>query len=106
MSEYPCPLESDYNPQIIEKLSKKDDYEVTEKGVRHKTEPIEISYNLMFGDVRDAVDFVHIYGALKTKTCQNLSRYVVKDPKLPLLLNRMREHNGNKVFLATNSDYE
>ena len=37
---------------------------------------------------------------------KNMQRYVVKDPKLPLLLNRMREHNGNKVFLATNSDYE
>jgi len=91
---------------MIDLYESLDDYEVTEKGVRHRTEPIEISYNLMFGDVRDAVDFVHIYGALKSKTCQNLSRYVVKDPKLPLLLNRMREHNGNKVFLATNSDYE
>ena len=79
---------------------------MTETGVKHRTEPIAISYNLMFGDVRDAVDYVHIYGALKSKTCQNLSRYVVKDPKLPLLLNRMREQTDNKVFLATNSDYE
>jgi len=88
------------------KSKNKDDYEVTETGVKHRTEPIAISYNLMFGDVRDAVDYVHIYGALKSKTCQNLSRYVVKDPKLPLLLNRMREQTDNKVFLATNSDYE
>jgi 5'-nucleotidase len=59
----------------------------------------------MFGDVREAVDFIHIYGNLKQKTVENLTKYVVKDPKLPLLLNRMREQNGSKVFLATNSDY-
>lgn len=91
---------------MIDLYESLDDYVVTETGVKHKTEPIAISYNLMFGDVRDAVDYVHIYGALKSKTCQNLSRYVVKDPKLPLLLNRMREQTDNKVFLATNSDYE
>ena len=53
-----------------------------------------------------AVDFVHIYGDLKPKTVQNLPKYVVRDSKLPLLLNRMRENNDKKVFLATNSDYE
>ena len=91
---------------MIDMYEKLDHYEVLERGVKHKSEPIEITYNLMFGDVREAVDFVHIYGSLKQKTVENLSRYVVKDPKLPLLLNRMREQNDNKVFLATNSEYE
>lgn len=76
------------------------------KGVKHQSEPIEVTYQLMFADVREAVDHVHIYGDLKKKTVENLPRYVVKDPKLPLLLNRMRLQNNNKVFLATNSDYE
>ena len=67
---------------------------VNTEGVRHKSEPIAISYNLMFGDVRDAVDFVHIYGALKSKTCQNLQRYVVK-ARLFLVENRALKSDGN-----------
>uniref|UniRef100_A0A8B9JAL9 5'-nucleotidase, cytosolic IIb n=1 Tax=Astyanax mexicanus TaxID=7994 RepID=A0A8B9JAL9_ASTMX len=43
-------------------------------------------------------------GTLKEKTVENLEKYVVKDPKLPLLLSRMNE--VSKVFLATNSDYK
>lgn len=68
-------------------------------------------------------------GSLKEKTVENLEKYVVKDvsyaltctfagalanlmflflssnqPKLPLLLSRMKE--VAKVFLATNSDYK
>lgn len=90
---------------MIDMYEKLSEYDVLEKGIKHKSEPIEITYNLMFGDVREAVDYVHIYGSLKRKTVENLNRYVVKDPKLPLLLNRMREQNKSKVFLATNSDY-
>ncbi|NXF93560.1 5NTC nucleotidase, partial [Eubucco bourcierii] len=43
-------------------------------------------------------------GCLKEKTLQNLEKYVVKDPRVPLLLSRMKE--VGKVFLATNSDYD
>jgi len=42
-------------------------------------------------------------GELKSKTVENLDKYVVKEPKLPLLLDRMRAHG--KVFLVTNSDF-
>ncbi|XP_027763395.1 cytosolic purine 5'-nucleotidase-like isoform X6 [Empidonax traillii] len=42
-------------------------------------------------------------GCLKEKTLENLEKYVVKDPRVPLLLSRMKE--VGKVFLATNSDY-
>uniref|UniRef100_A0A672GV77 Cytosolic purine 5'-nucleotidase n=1 Tax=Salarias fasciatus TaxID=181472 RepID=A0A672GV77_SALFA len=63
-----------------------------------------MSYRSMFQDVRDAVDWVHFKGSLKEKTVENLEKYVVKDPKLPLLLSRMNE--VAKVFLATNSDYK
>ncbi|NXU59853.1 5NTC nucleotidase, partial [Turnix velox] len=44
-----------------------------------------------------------LQGCLKEKTLENLEKYVVKDPRVPLLLSRMRE--VGKVFLATNSDY-
>uniref|UniRef100_A0AAX7TBI1 Cytosolic purine 5'-nucleotidase n=1 Tax=Astatotilapia calliptera TaxID=8154 RepID=A0AAX7TBI1_ASTCA len=63
-----------------------------------------MSYKSMFQDVRDAVDWVHFKGSLKEKTVENLEKYVVKDPKLPLLLSRMNE--VSKVFLVTNSDYK
>ncbi|XP_062375935.1 5'-nucleotidase, cytosolic IIa isoform X2 [Sardina pilchardus] len=63
-----------------------------------------MSYKSMFQDVRDAVDWVHFKGSLKEKTVENLEKYVVKEPKLPLLLSRMNE--VSKVFLVTNSDYK
>ncbi|KFQ70521.1 Cytosolic purine 5'-nucleotidase, partial [Phaethon lepturus] len=44
-----------------------------------------------------------LQGCLKEKTLENLEKYVVKDPRVPLLLRRMKE--VGKVFLATNSDY-
>ncbi|CAG5077316.1 Oidioi.mRNA.OKI2018_I69.PAR.g8681.t3.cds [Oikopleura dioica] len=91
---------------MIDMYQKLEDYDQTEKGFKHRQEQIEITYNLIFNDVREAVDYVHIYGDLKPKTVANLAKYVVRDAKLPLLLNRMRENNDKKVFLATNSDYE
>ncbi|XP_064897260.1 cytosolic purine 5'-nucleotidase-like isoform X2 [Columba livia] len=60
-------------------------------------------YINMFQDVREAMDSVHLSGCLKEKTLENLEKYVVKDPRVPLLLSRMKE--VGKVFLATNSDY-
>ncbi|NXP72012.1 5NTC nucleotidase, partial [Ramphastos sulfuratus] len=63
-----------------------------------------MSFQSMFQDVREAMDHVHLSGCLKEKTLQNLEKYVVKDPRVPLLLSRMKE--AGKVFLATNSDYD
>lgn len=34
----------------------------------------------------------------------NVEKYIDRDERLPLLLDRMRE-NGKKVFLLTNSEY-
>ncbi|XP_059823190.1 cytosolic purine 5'-nucleotidase-like isoform X4 [Hypanus sabinus] len=62
-----------------------------------------MSYRNMFQDVRDTMDFVHDSGILKKETLGNLEKYVLKDPRLPLLLGRMKE--VGKIFLATNSDY-
>ncbi|NXT93938.1 5NTC nucleotidase, partial [Anhinga rufa] len=62
-----------------------------------------MSFRSMFQDVREAMDHIHLSGCLKKKTLENLEKYVVKDPRVPLLLSRMKE--VGKVFLATNSDY-
>ncbi|XP_034617495.1 cytosolic purine 5'-nucleotidase-like isoform X1 [Trachemys scripta elegans] len=62
-----------------------------------------MSFCSIFQDVREAMDHVHLSGCLKEKTLENLEKFVVKDPRVPLLLSRMKE--AGKVFLATNSDY-
>ncbi|KAM6431997.1 cytosolic purine 5'-nucleotidase-like isoform 1-T1 [Liasis olivaceus] len=62
-----------------------------------------MSFRSMFQDVREAMDYVHLSGCLKEKTLENLEKYVVKDPHVPLLLSRMKD--AGKMFLATNSDY-
>ncbi|KAF3702109.1 Cytosolic purine 5'-nucleotidase [Channa argus] len=71
------------------------------KGYQHGD--LFMSYRSMFQDVRDAMDFIHNTGTLKEQTIKNLDKYVIKDPKLPLLLTRIKE--VAKVFLATNSEY-
>ncbi|XP_055389585.1 cytosolic purine 5'-nucleotidase isoform X2 [Condylostylus longicornis] len=63
-----------------------------------------MSFKSIFQDVRRAVDFVHIQGDLKAKTIEKLDEYVKKDPRLPMVLSRIRE-SGAKTFILTNSDY-
>ncbi|XP_047000015.1 cytosolic purine 5'-nucleotidase isoform X3 [Schistocerca americana] len=63
-----------------------------------------MSYKSMFQDIRNAVDWVHLQGDLKSETIKNLDEYVKKDERLPMFLTRIRE-SGAKVFLLTNSDY-
>ncbi|XP_075901046.1 5'-nucleotidase, cytosolic II, like 1 isoform X1 [Nelusetta ayraudi] len=71
------------------------------KGYHHGD--LFMSFRSMFQDVRDAMDFIHDTGILKDRTIKNLDKYVVKDPNLPVLMNRIKD--VAKVFLATNSDY-
>ncbi|XP_011301315.1 cytosolic purine 5'-nucleotidase isoform X2 [Fopius arisanus] len=65
---------------------------------------LTMSFKSIFQDVRNAVDWIHIHGDLKSKTTENLEEYVKKDERLPMFLRRIRE-SGAKVFLLTNSDY-
>ncbi|XP_071506591.1 cytosolic purine 5'-nucleotidase-like [Diadema antillarum] len=64
-----------------------------------------MSWESIFSDVRNAVDWVHMKGSMKDKTVENPEEYIIKDPRLPVLLQRMRD-NGKRVFLVTNSDYK
>lgn len=64
-----------------------------------------MSFKSIFQDVRGAVDWVHIQGDLKSKTIENLDHYVKKDPRLPMVISRIRE-SGAKCFILTNSDYD
>lgn len=66
---------------------------------------LQMTYKHLHIDIRSAIDWVHQAGVLKTKTLEDLPRYVHRDPKkLSTLLRRMREA-GAKLFLLTNSEY-
>uniref|UniRef100_A0A8C0HBZ1 5'-nucleotidase domain containing 4 n=1 Tax=Chelonoidis abingdonii TaxID=106734 RepID=A0A8C0HBZ1_CHEAB len=70
-------------------------------GYKHSN--LFMSFRSIFQDLREAMDHMHLLGCLKEKTLENLEKFVVKDPRVPLLLSHMKE--AGKVFLATNSDY-
>lgn len=63
-----------------------------------------MSFKSIFQDVRNAVDYVHIHGDLKSKTIEDIETYLKKDERLPMFLSRIRE-SGAQVFILTNSEY-
>ena len=63
-----------------------------------------MSYKSLFQDVRGSVDYVHMQGDLKERTCQNLSLYLKKDERLAKVLYNLQK-SGAKTFLLTNSDW-
>nr|CAB3264465.1 cytosolic purine 5'-nucleotidase [Phallusia mammillata] len=86
---------------VINYFSNTDGYVQKKNGIQKDN--LMMSYVTIHTDIRNAVDYVHLHGTLKAKSVENLDKYVVKEPKLPLLLDRMRDHG--KVFLVTNSDF-
>ena len=64
-----------------------------------------MSYKSICQDVRQAMDWVHMFGDLKKETTANPDMYIAKDSRIPRLLYRMRKA-GKKTFLLTNSDYK
>ncbi|XP_011495678.1 PREDICTED: cytosolic purine 5'-nucleotidase [Ceratosolen solmsi marchali] len=65
---------------------------------------LTMSFKSIFQDVRNAVDWIHMHGDLKTKTIENLDHFIKRDERLPMFLSRIQA-SGAKVFLLTNSDY-
>ena len=66
---------------------------------------MHLSYKSLFQDVRRAVDYVHMKGSLKAKTCEDLAKYIKKDDRLPQVLYNIQK-SGAKTFLLTNSEWE
>lgn len=88
---------------VVEIFCNLPDYTMVPNGV--KSGDLLMTYNSIYQDVMAATDVVHRKdGPLKKETMKNVEQYVLKDGRLPILLDRMRS-NGAKVFLATNSDY-
>jgi 5'-nucleotidase len=88
---------------LVDFFSNAPKYQSEKTGV--KCGELFMSFRSIFQDVRSAVDWVHIHGELKSQTVENLDFYVKKDPKLPLVLDRIRQ-SGACCFLLTNSDYK
>ncbi|KAK9968110.1 hypothetical protein ABG768_002452 [Culter alburnus] len=86
---------------LVDFFTRTSRYKNALKGFKHGD--LFMSHRSMFQDVRDAMDHLHDTGTLKERTLKNLEKYVIKDPRLPVLLSRIKE--VAKVFLATNSDY-
>ncbi|CAF1173083.1 unnamed protein product [Adineta steineri] len=63
-----------------------------------------LSFRAIFNDVRNSVERVHNKGQLKEMVCKDIQKYIHKDERLPVLLDRIRSHNA-KTFLLTNSEY-
>lgn len=87
---------------IIDYFTSKTEFKTKKEGL--DCGDIYMSYKSIFQDVRAAVDWVHMKGALKSETTKYLEKYVYKDDRLPVLLKRLRSR-GAKTVLITNSDY-
>ncbi|XP_066947175.1 cytosolic purine 5'-nucleotidase isoform X5 [Macrobrachium rosenbergii] len=87
---------------LIDFFSNSPQYVKLPEGI--KSGDLYMSFKSIFQDIRGAVDWVHMKGDLKKKTVEEVDKYVHKDERLPLLLDRMRD-SGAKVFLLTNSEY-
>ena len=58
-----------------------------------------MSYKSLFQDVRGSVDYVHMKGDLKERTCQNLSLYLKKDERLPKMLYNLQKSGAKTFFI-------
>lgn len=63
-----------------------------------------ISYRNLFDDVRSAIHTSHIDDSMKIEVINNLEKYIEPNPKLAVLLDRLRKQK-RKTFLLTNSEY-
>lgn len=88
---------------LVDYFDKSPDFKRTRNGVLSFDELL-LTYKSIHQDVRAAVDWVHDKGTLKQLTVENLETYIVREPKLPQLLSRMRK-SGRKTFILTNSGY-
>ncbi|XP_031622776.1 cytosolic purine 5'-nucleotidase isoform X2 [Contarinia nasturtii] len=87
---------------LIDFFTNSPEYTREKTGVR--AGDLSMSFKSIFQDVRSAMDHVHLHGDLQNATVANLDKYVKKDPRLPMVLSRIRE-SGAKCFLLTNSAF-
>ncbi len=62
------------------------------------------SYEQIAMDIRYSLDLAHQDGSIKDEVRNNISQYIIQDPRLPKLLEAYKEF-GKKLIIVTNSDY-
>ncbi|KAL5112478.1 Cytosolic purine 5'-nucleotidase [Taenia crassiceps] len=87
---------------IIHYMHNNDAYIKEPNGVKYQS--LYISYKSILQDVEEAMSWMHM-GELKKQTMANIGKYIEQNPKLLVLLDKLRTERTN-VFLLTNSDYE
>merc|ERR1719244_1545979 len=88
---------------LIDFFQSHQDYKEGKDGF--KSNDLYMSFKSLFQDVRNSVDYVHVQGDLKKRTCENLPRYIKKDSRLPQVLFNL-QRSGAKTFLLTNSGWD
>jgi len=66
---------------------------------------VPLDYLKIYNDVRLAMDNAHADGLIREAVLSDINRYVVFDPEVAILLERLRA-SGKKLFLLTNSDWD
>jgi HAD superfamily 5'-nucleotidase-like hydrolase len=65
---------------------------------------LEVPFPRLFQDIRQAIDTIHADGSLKDAILADLPRYLPRDPRLALALERMAL-GGRRLLLITNSEW-
>lgn len=74
-------------------------------GVESGKIKLKLAYTKIFDDIRECIDRAHQDGSIKNVVMKNLDRFFLKDPKLPLTLDKFLK-GGKKLYLLTNSGWE
>jgi len=62
------------------------------------------SYEVLAEELKEMIDLVHAEGPLKEAVAKNISTYIVKDPEIPQVLEKLKR-SGKKLLVITNSEY-
>lgn len=65
---------------------------------------VELSFKNLFQDIRTTIDYIHGEEELKKVVVSDIAKYIHKNDKMPVLLDRLRK-GGKKLFLLTNSEF-
>ena len=63
------------------------------------------NYQLLWSDLRHAIDLCHSDGSMKAEVMSSPERFLVEDPDLPAALATLRQQD-KRLFLLTNSELE
>uniref|UniRef100_A0A915AN30 Tyrosine-protein phosphatase non-receptor type 9 n=2 Tax=Parascaris univalens TaxID=6257 RepID=A0A915AN30_PARUN len=91
---------------LIDYFDNKSEYKRKDDRTGVQLDNITISYKSIAQDTHSAVSYVHQdnESTLKNYVLKNIQKYIIKDPRITILLRQLQKH-GAKTFLLTNSSY-